>query len=442
MIISLSQKGLSFKGAYLYLMHDVKASTRERVDWTQTENMLTQDPDKSWKVMAYTALNQDRLKEASGMSRAGRKTERPALTFSLAWHPEQSPDRDEMLATARRAIDAIGLSEHEALLVAHRDTPHKHVHVLINRIHPTTGRAATLSHSKRKLSALSHQLELEGGKVYCQQRKDNLEMQKEGISTRYRDPAIQNAWNLSNNGEEFMDELASKHYQLARGEKRLLVVDPYGKIVNPIRHIEGVRTKEFREKLTDIKTSGLREVDELAKEVREHAESQSEQGKHYKKEASKALNNMQTRHYDEYGELSGKLQRRIIQEKEKMADFYKLEKSEETVRDLERKCEKPRWWRRVTGLAHRDRRRLQASKLNLANGKQRYMERISTIENEAQDEIADLRAKQDKERAELLEQIAEQKPLRQAPPIEIRKDNVLVRDFSENRRRAAPRPSM
>ena len=142
--------------------------------------MLTQDPDKAWKVMAFTAQVQERLKEASGQSRAGRKLEKPVFAFSLAWHPEQSPTQEHMLATAREAIAIMGLSEHEAVIVSHSDEPQKHVHVIVNRVHPITGLAGDVRNSKRKLSDFALQYERQDGKIYCQQREANRREREAG----------------------------------------------------------------------------------------------------------------------------------------------------------------------------------------------------------------------------------------------------------------------
>ena len=114
MVPKVTQGGSSFKGAFRYYLHDKGANTSDRIEWVHTENLRTSDPAKAWKAMAYTAKAQERLKEASGQARTGRKLERPVFAFSLAWHPEQSPDKAHMLATARQAIDMLGLGEHEA----------------------------------------------------------------------------------------------------------------------------------------------------------------------------------------------------------------------------------------------------------------------------------------------------------------------------------------
>jgi len=82
MIPKITKGGSSFKSALQYYLHDKGADTQERVAWAQTENMRTEDPQKAWRVMAYTAKEQDRLKEASGQSRAGRKLEKPVFAYS------------------------------------------------------------------------------------------------------------------------------------------------------------------------------------------------------------------------------------------------------------------------------------------------------------------------------------------------------------------------
>src|SRR5712691_7454192 len=44
-----------------------------------------------------------------------------------------------MQAVADRVLEDLGLAEHQALLVAHQDRAHPHVHIMVNRVHPETG---------------------------------------------------------------------------------------------------------------------------------------------------------------------------------------------------------------------------------------------------------------------------------------------------------------
>ena len=120
MVPYIAKRGHSFKGAGMYYLHDKEADTSERVAWTYTHNLPTDDPEKAMKWMAYTASNSDILKAKAGIKRTGRKaTAGSVYSFSLAWHPEQSPDQDYMKTCAMDALEFLGLTEHEAVLVAH-----------------------------------------------------------------------------------------------------------------------------------------------------------------------------------------------------------------------------------------------------------------------------------------------------------------------------------
>lgn len=179
MVPAITEPGRSFKGAALYYLHDKRREgeaerlTSDRVAWTHTVNLATADPDRAWRIMAHTAINQADLKAGAGVKATGRKLTKPVYAYSLAWHPEQRPDKDHMLSTALESLKAQGLEEHQAMLIAHRDEPQQHVHVFVCRVHPETGIAATLSNSKLKLSKWAEAYEKQHGKIYCDKRVEN-----------------------------------------------------------------------------------------------------------------------------------------------------------------------------------------------------------------------------------------------------------------------------
>ena len=74
------------------------------------------------------------------------------LHYSLSWAQEETPDRREMSRAVDGSLEALGLEGHEALIVAHEDTRHPHVHVIANRVDPETGKTAKLGNSKLRLS--------------------------------------------------------------------------------------------------------------------------------------------------------------------------------------------------------------------------------------------------------------------------------------------------
>lgn len=179
MIPKVHAKGSSFKGVSAYLLHDKEASSSERVVWAESRNIAATNPDTAWRIMAATALDQDRLKENAGIPNTGRKSNKAVLHFTLSWHPEQTPNKAEMMKAANGAIRTLGASSHQSMIIAHDDEDHTHLHVVVNRVSPEDGRMLSSSKEKLKLSRWAEAYEKEGGKIYCDNRVTNNSLRDE-----------------------------------------------------------------------------------------------------------------------------------------------------------------------------------------------------------------------------------------------------------------------
>ncbi|HEY1084282.1 MAG TPA: relaxase/mobilization nuclease domain-containing protein [Prosthecobacter sp.] len=439
MVPKITSGGASFKGAFRYYLHDKGAETTERIGWVQTENMRTNDPEKAWKVMAFTAQVQDRLKEASGQSRAGRKLEKPVFAFSLAWHPEQSPTPDHMLATARKAIAALGLTDHESVIVAHKDEPQKHVHVIVNRVHPITGMAGDVRNSKRKLSDFAREYEREDGKIYCQQREENHRQREAGKPTRYSDRAIAEAWETTSTGKEFVAALEARGYRLAQGRKRLVVIDPHGKAHNPSRQLPGVRAADIRARLSDVDLSRLPEADASAQPQKEEPGQEEQEHRAEREDAQSAqqppgeerqekdaelepdqadaepqastptheemlavrLEALAIKHKDQRAALVEQQARRVASSKQKLAQLYDLKAQKDNLHALKLTLQKAPWWKRMLGITRKDRQSFDAQVKTYRKAVSVYRDKLDQIARQNQTARVDLSTRQDKERHEL-----------------------------------------
>ena len=191
MVPAITACGRSFRGAALYYLHDKRRDgeaerlTADRVAWVETVNLPTGDPERAWRIMAHTALAQAELKAAAGIKATGRKLAKPVFAYSLAWHPGERPTKAQMIEAARSSLEAQGLEEHQAIIVCHDDEPQAHVHIIVNRVHPVTGKAATLSNSKLKLSQWAEGYERKRGKVFCPQRVRNNARRSRGEFVRH-----------------------------------------------------------------------------------------------------------------------------------------------------------------------------------------------------------------------------------------------------------------
>jgi len=107
------------------------------------------------------------------------------FAYSIAWHPGERPAKTKMMEAARASLKSQELDEHQAIILCHDDEPQAHVHIIVNRVHPATGKAATLSNSKLKLSQWAEAYERERGKILCPQRVKNNARRSRGEFVRH-----------------------------------------------------------------------------------------------------------------------------------------------------------------------------------------------------------------------------------------------------------------
>jgi hypothetical protein len=187
MVPSISRNGRSFRGAGAYHLHDkpdgtdARPRTSQRVAFTATRNLANADPHAALDEMWRTAVDALYLKARSGLAPTGRKNDAPAKTVSLAWAPGQTPTREEMCAAADSFLRTMGWAAHQALYVAHNDTRHPHLHLIINRVHPDTGRALNDWQERKRAQRWALAYEKEQGTVLCPARAPRHNAVKEAI---------------------------------------------------------------------------------------------------------------------------------------------------------------------------------------------------------------------------------------------------------------------
>ncbi|MDE4063243.1 relaxase/mobilization nuclease domain-containing protein [Phaeobacter gallaeciensis] len=121
-------KGKGFKGLLQYLHFGRKGEDNpHRVVWSEARNMPSTDP----KVVAGI------MRATSELSRGVKK---PVYHLPISWPPEEQPPKEVQMQVADTLIADLGLSEHQYLIVAHDDGDCPHIHLVVNTVHPETGR--------------------------------------------------------------------------------------------------------------------------------------------------------------------------------------------------------------------------------------------------------------------------------------------------------------
>jgi hypothetical protein len=183
MVPKLFPAGKSFKTLGAYLLHDPhKAQSTERIRWTHTLNLAFDDPASAIDEMLWTARGASALKQQAQVRSGGRSLENPVKHFSLNWHPSETPSREQMIEATESFLKHMRWNDHQALLVCH-DDKHPHVHVMLNAVHPETGRAIETSFEKRRAQEWAIAYEREHGRILCEERLKPKE-EREASPTR------------------------------------------------------------------------------------------------------------------------------------------------------------------------------------------------------------------------------------------------------------------
>lgn len=203
----------------------------ERIRVVEVRGCVSEDLLQSLREMKATAAGSRCEKSLYHCSFAAPLADAERLQSDAIW-----------LHCADKLEQEFGLENHARAVVHHFKDGRWHQHVVWNRIDPETGRAAHLSHERRRAIKVARELEstLELTPVSSQRPEHRKEQrppeqwEKESArrtkidADKVRDQ-IADCWTRSQDAEQFARELITKDLILARGERRpFVVVDTAG----------------------------------------------------------------------------------------------------------------------------------------------------------------------------------------------------------------------
>jgi hypothetical protein len=119
------------------------------VSWTLVRNMPV-EADYAASLMDATAAQNVRV-------------QKPVYHLSLSAAPGEELDREQWEKVVDRVLRDLGLEEHQALVVAHGNTKHDHVHLMINRVDVESLKVWHDGHDYRRIERSLRGIEREMG---------------------------------------------------------------------------------------------------------------------------------------------------------------------------------------------------------------------------------------------------------------------------------------
>lgn len=83
----------------------------------------------------------------------------PVCHIVISWSETETPTDAEMIDAAKMVLHDFDAEEYQAVLAVHRDRPSGHVHIVLNRVHPVTGEALSLSNDYQRLERACRRVE-------------------------------------------------------------------------------------------------------------------------------------------------------------------------------------------------------------------------------------------------------------------------------------------
>ncbi|HEY1654766.1 MAG TPA: relaxase/mobilization nuclease domain-containing protein [Candidatus Tumulicola sp.] len=123
---AVAAAGRTFEGGVAY------ASAEGKAEWVHLRGVLSVETAPI-EMEAVAALS--------------RRCRDPVYHMIVAYAKHERPTREQVVSDAERHLKAIGMSDHQYVLAAHKDTDDFHAHVIANRIGPD-GRANDLWHER------------------------------------------------------------------------------------------------------------------------------------------------------------------------------------------------------------------------------------------------------------------------------------------------------
>lgn len=438
MVPRTTKPGRSFVGAWAYYFHDKRSleemergagrHTAERIEWAHVENMArVKDERAAIGLMVATAQQNTRC-------------EKPVYAFSLAWHPEQKPERGEMIEAAREALKVLGMQDHQAVFVAHNDTAHRHVHVIVNRVHPETLKAANNYRDHEKLSAWALEQERRQERIYCKAREFRAnaralserparETQPKPPRSRYVDNTLAACWARSDSGKGFKTALEAKGWRLAKGDRKqevLMAVAPSGRAFAVLRELNKglapgrkLKGEDLDRKLADLKRETLPTVEQAQRALswaaapRRQARGKAQADARRPEEKQWALDmrireerrKQQQQHEEQRKQHEAKASLKIEQARQEALHAQRMAQQRETIKTLEERLRKGGFLYQMRGQAREDQEDLEHARAGLEHSRKIVEWAVSGAKARTDEEAQILSWRQDDERAELERQI-------------------------------------
>ncbi len=165
----LDPRSWSRTADYILDLHAARNTQGEKVSGVRVTNCGTDDPAAATLLIEATQAANTRSK--------GDKTYHLVFSFRLG----ENPSQDTLHAIEDELCAAVGLFDHQRISAVHVNTDHLHVHVAINKVHPTGFQNIEPFYDKQRLMEACERLEIAYGLEHDHHGLDRREQKQRSV---------------------------------------------------------------------------------------------------------------------------------------------------------------------------------------------------------------------------------------------------------------------
>ena len=266
----------------------VRAGATQLADY-----LLKNEKNERAELLEMRGFPTDNLKDGlrleAELAKYATRCEKPFyhVAFRAAKGEELTPEQWRYCAD--KLEQAVGLEGHSRALVMHTHEGEQHLHVVWSRCDPETWKVAQLSFDHARCKETARELERELGLQKVRDKAPERELaaptfnedqqaRRKGQDLEKARAAIREAWERSDDGKSFADELKERGFTLAQGDRRdFVALDQEGSVYSIGKRTTGARAAEVREKLEDLERDDLPTIDQVREQQREERQREREE---------------------------------------------------------------------------------------------------------------------------------------------------------------------
>ena len=232
--------------------------------------LLHEPKNEHSELLDMRGFAADSLKAALGFEEAlaasTTRCKQPLYHVSFRAAPGEALTPAQWTHCADRLEQRLGLAGHHRALVLHTYKGDTHLHAIWSRLDPETQAVAQLAFDHLKCKETARALERELGLQPVRNHKreperellaptmgEEQQARRHGQDLQATRAAIRAAWERSQDGRSFADELQQRGLSLAQGDRRdFVALDEHGGTYSIGKRTTGVTAKEMRDKLHDL----------------------------------------------------------------------------------------------------------------------------------------------------------------------------------------------